>query len=113
MTSGIDDSEKAIPKGELYGPVGCEWAFNILSGKYLDPGGSHIVRIAKQLGEMGRVITRELELEARNPAGAWDWLCKKRRDLKATGRLLTNREMYIYFKDCIVAKSRKLSGVIA
>ena len=27
-------------------------------------------------------------------------------------RFLTNREMYIYFKDCRVAKSHKLSGVL-
>ena len=48
----------------------------------------------------------------RNPEVACDCIGKKRRDLKSHGRLLTNREMYIYFKDCIIAKSSKLSGVI-
>ena len=81
-------------------------------GKYREPGGSPIVRIAKQLSGMARVIHRELELGVRNPEGDWDWLGKTRRDLKSMGRFLTNREIYIYFKDCSIVKSHKLSGVI-
>ena len=48
----------------------------------------------------------------RNPEGVWDCLCKIRRDIKTLVRFLTCREMYIYFKDCSVVKSHKLSGVI-
>ena len=33
-------------------------------------------------------------------------------DLKAMCRFLTSREMYIYFKDCSIAKSHKLCGVV-
>ena len=73
-------------------------------GKYREPEGSHIVRIAKRSGEAGRVITRELELGVRNPEGAWVWLCGERRELKPLGRFVTNREMCIYFKYCSVAK---------
>ena len=74
-------------------------------------GRAPIVRIAEQLGEMGGVITREFELGARNPEGVCDRLGKKRRDLKSIGRFLTNREMYIYVKDCSIAKWRKLAGL--
>ena len=110
--SGIEENEKAILRGELYDPIGYDWMFKILRGLYREPDGPPIVRIMKQLGEIGGVITRELEVWVRNPGGVWDWIVKKRRDHKSTGRLLTSRDMYIYFKDCIVAKSRKLSGVI-
>ena len=48
----------------------------------------------------------------RNPEGVLDWIGGQRRSLKAMGRLLTNREMYICFKDCSIAKSQKLTGVI-
>ena len=37
---------------------------------------------------------------------------RKRRDLKALCRFRTSREMYMYFKDCSLVKSHKLSGVI-
>ena len=110
--SEIGENGKSILKGELYEHVGYDWAFQILRGGYREPEGSPIIRIAKQLSGDGGVITRELELWVRNPEGVCDWLGRRRRDLKALGRLLTSREMYIYFKDCIVAISRKLSGVI-
>ena len=50
-------------------------------GKYREPEGAPIVRIMEQLGEMGGIITRELELGVRNPERGWDWLGKKRRGL--------------------------------
>ena len=96
----------------MYGPIGCDWMFQILGVGYREPEGEPIVRIMKQLREMARVIARESELGVRNPEAAWDWLCKKRRGLKSTGSFLTSREMYIYFKDRIVVKSQKLSAVI-
>ena len=81
-------------------------------GKYRAQEGAPIVRSAKQLGDIWKVIYRELELGARNPEGVWDWIGKKRRYHKSLGRLITNRAMYIYIKECIVAKSRKLREVI-
>ena len=94
----------------MYDPVGYAWMFKGLRGKYREPEGAPIVRIAKQLIETKRVIQRELELWVRNPEGVCDWLGRERGDIKSTVRLLTNREMYIYFKDCSLVKSRKLIG---
>ena len=51
----------------------------------------------------------------RNPEGVWGWLVKKRRDLKSSGRYLTNREMLNYFKATTIttiANSHKLHEVI-
>ena len=84
--SKIDESEKAIVRGELCDPVGYDWMFKILMGKYREPLGEPTVRIAKQLGEAKGVITRDLEVGVRNPEGGWDWLGRKRRDLKSLGR---------------------------
>ena len=61
---------------------------------------------------MERVIIRELELGVRNPGCVRDWICGGRRGVKSTDRLLEIWEMYIYFKDCRIAKSRKLSGIL-
>ena len=36
----------------------------------------------------------------------------ERNDLEALGRRLTNREIYNYFKECIVAKSNKMAEII-
>ena len=35
-----------------------------------------------------------------------------RSDLRSTGRQLTNREIYMYFKDCRIVKPHKLDGLI-
>ena len=110
--SEIGENEKAVLKGELYDPIGYDSMCKVLDGEYREPDGSPIVRIAKQLGGAGEVITRELEVWARNPEVVWDWLGRQRRDLKTTGSLLASRETYIYFKDCSIVKSHKLSGVI-
>ena len=96
----------------MYDPVDYEWMFKVLSGRYRGAEGTHIVRIAEQLSEMERLIHRASELGVRNPEGVCGWLGKKRRGIKANGRSLANREMYIYFKDCSIVKSHKLSGVI-
>ena len=77
-----------------------------------EPGGAPIVRIAGGLNGMAKIIYRELGLGVRNPEGVWDWLGKKRSDLKVTSRNLTNREVYNYFKDYIVLKSHKLGDVV-
>ena len=111
--SKIGENEKAILKGDVYDQIGYGWMFKVLRGNCRETEVAPIVRIARQLSEMGRVIHRELELGLRNPEGVGGGrLCKKRRDLKSMGRFLTNREMYIYFKDCSVVKSLKLSGDI-
>ena len=60
----------------------------------------------------GGIIYRELELGVRNPEGVWDWLGKKRGGLKSMGRHLTNREVYSYFKECIVVKSHMIGEVV-
>ena len=56
----VGENEKAILKGENYGPVGYEWAFKVLGGKSRDPGGVSIVRIAGQFSGIGKFIYREL-----------------------------------------------------
>ena len=43
----------------------------MLAGHIPNLEGAPIVRTVKQLGEIGRVITRELEVGARNPEGVW------------------------------------------
>ena len=75
-------------------------------------GRAPIVRIVGKLCGLGKVIYRELELWARNPEGVWDWLGKRRGDLKTMGRHLTNREIYNYFKDCIIVRTNKLEEVV-
>ena len=39
-------------------------------------------------------------------------LGETRNDLKASGRQLTNRSIYNYFKECIIVKSHKLAEII-
>ena len=65
-----------------------------------------------KLNGTGGIICRGLELWVRNPVDVWGWLGQKRNDLKVTGRHLTNREVYNYFKDCIVVKSHKIGEVV-
>ena len=107
-SSEIEDNEKAILRGASYEPIGYEWMFRILKSEYQEPDGAPIVRPARQLGEMGKAVTRELEAGVRNPEGVWGWLGKKRRGLRSLGINLASREMYFYFKDCTVAKSHTL-----
>ena len=64
--SEIGVNGKAIIMGELYEPIGYDWMCQILGGIPRTVRGP-IVRIAKQLGEMERVIIRESELWERNP----------------------------------------------
>ena len=111
-SSKIEDNEKESLRGESYEPIGYGWMFRILKSKYQEPNGAPIARLTRQLGEMGNAITRELEVGVRNPECVGYWICKKRRELESTGSNLASREMYIYFKNCIVAKSRKLREVI-
>ena len=69
MESEIGENEKAILKCEERDPFGYEWMFNVLRGKCRKPEGAPIVRIAKQLSEIERVIHPEFGLWMRNPAG--------------------------------------------
>ena len=48
----------------------------------------------------------------RTPEGVWDWTGKKRGELKSSGRYLTNREMFDYFRDSNIVKTHKLRTVI-
>ena len=77
-----------------------------------EPVGAPIARIAKQLNELETIIFRELWVGVRNPEGVWDWLVKKRRELKSLGMPRANREMFNYLREEIIVKSHKLSGVI-
>ena len=91
--SEIGENEKAVLKGELYDPIGYDSMCKVLDGEYREPDGFPVVRITKQLGEIGKVIYRELELGVRNPEGVWDWSGGKK-GLKSRGRVLYSREMY-------------------
>ena len=84
----------------------------VLGWKYRDADGVPIVRPAKQLGEMGKVIYRELEKGVRRPEGARGWSVGGRRGIKAPGRFLTNRELYNCPDDCSLVKSYKVGGVV-
>ena len=85
---------------------------------YQEPEGAPIGRIFGQLNGIVKVIYIELELGVRNPEGVrhpeggWGWLGRKRNDLRTMGRNLTNREIYMYFKDCSIVKSHKLDEAI-
>ena len=48
----------------------------------------------------------------RTPDGVWDWLGGKRSELKNPGRVLTNREMFDYFREASIEKTHKLRQVI-
>ena len=69
---GIEENGKSILRGASYDPIGYEWMFMIFKTQYQEPGGSPVVRLAKQLGEMEKAITRELEVRVRNPEGVWE-----------------------------------------
>ena len=68
-----------------YDIIGFGWMCKVLGGKYREPDGVPIVRIIMQLGDIAEVIYRELELGVRNPEGVWDWIGKKRRELRTLG----------------------------
>ena len=65
-----------------------------------------------KLGGVGKVMYRELEPGVCNPEGFSGRDREESMDLEETGGLLTNREVYNYIKDCSIAKSHKLSGVV-
>ena len=112
MSSKIEDNEEAILRGESYEPIGYERMFMILKSKYQEPDGAPIVRPKRQLGEIGKAIARELEVGVRNPVGVWDLLGGKRMESGSPGSNLACREMYIYSKDCNIAKSHIWREVI-
>ena len=62
---------------------------------------------------MGTVIGKELGIGVRTPEGAWDWIGRKRSELGNLGRVLTNREMFGYFRGANVVKTHKLNPIIA
>ena len=94
LKAKVGENERAILNGVNCDPVNYDWVFNVLRGKYREPAGVPIVRIAGKLGGIEKVIYRELEPWVRNPEGVWGWIGKKRSDLKTSGRHLANREVY-------------------
>ena len=72
--------------------------FATLKARRYEPAGQPITRITNQLGNLNDVIWKELGLGVRTPGGVWGWLGRKRRELKSLGRILTNREMFDYFR---------------
>ena len=78
--------------------------FMILKARHYEPAGKPITRITNQLGNINDAIWKELGLGVRTPEGVWDWLGRKRRELKNLGRILTNREMFDYFRGANIAK---------
>ena len=53
LEAKVGENEKAIIKGGNYDPVSYEWAFNVLWGKFREPDGAPIVRIAGKLSGDG------------------------------------------------------------
>ena len=81
--------------------------FMILKDRHYEPAGRPITRITNQLGNLDDVIWKELGLGVRTPEGVRDWLVRKRRELKNRGRILTNGEMFDYFRGSNIAKTTR------
>ena len=94
LRAKIEQNEEAIKNGSEFEPVATEWMFPTLKSKRYEPSGQPIARIANQLGDLNKVIWRELGIGIRTPEGAWDWIGRKRRELKSLGSELTNREVF-------------------
>ena len=62
---------------------------------------------------MDAVIRKELGLGVSTPEGVCDWLGRERRELESLGRILTNREMFYYFRGENIVKNHTLNNVIA
>ena len=98
----------SVKKGDVYEPIDYVWVFNVLRTRYQEPVGAPIMRIATQLHEIEGIIFLELGVgrEIRKARGdVWG-------GLRRLGRCLNNREMPNYFKETIIAQSRKLRGVV-
>ena len=101
-----------MKNGGEFEPITDEWLFSTLKARHYEPAGKPITRIPSQLGDLNNVIWKELGSGVRTPGVVWGWLGRKRRDLGSLGRILTNREMFGYFRGDIV-KNHKLNNVIA
>ena len=84
----------------------------IFKARHNERAGKPISRITDQLNSLDAVIEIEMEVGARTPDGFWDWLGRKRIELKNLGRVLTNREMFGYFREANVVKTHKLRQVV-
>ena len=98
LRAKVAENEESIKNGVEFGPITAEWAFVTLKARHYEPAGQPITRITNQLGNLNDVIWKELGLCVRTPEGVWDWLGRKRREMGSLGRILTNREMFGYFR---------------
>ena len=57
-------------------------------------------------------MEREFGIGVRTPEGVWDWIGRKRRELKGVGRELTSREVFDYFRGATIVKDRTLNNII-
>ena len=87
--------------------------FSTLESKRCAPSGRPITRITNQLNDLNRVIWKELGIGIRTPEGVWDWIGRKRRELKSLGRELASRGVFGYFRGASIAKKHTLDNIIA
>ena len=113
LKAQVAENEEALKNGGEFGPITTEWMFATLKARHYEPAGKPITRITNQLGNLNGAIWKELGLGIRTPEGVWGWLGGKRRELKSSGRISTNREMFGYFRGSNIAINRKLNNVIS
>ena len=94
----VEENEKATIQWGNYDPVSYAWAFKVLRGKFRGPEGVPIFRIMWNLSGIDKVKYRELEPGVCRPEVAWDWVGKKRIDLKAMGGYLKIGKFIITLK---------------
>ena len=58
-----------LEKGEEFEPIGCDWMFGILKGKFQERPGEAIMRLMAQLEDINQVIYRELDEGVQDPEG--------------------------------------------
>ena len=94
----VAENEGDIKNMVVSEPIDMERASETFKARRYEPDGQPISRIAKQLNMPDTVIGEELGIGVRTPEGVWGWLGRKRSELRSLGRILTNREMFGYFR---------------
>ena len=114
LKSKVDGDEQSPKRGGRVDVerIDFEWAFKVFKFTYQEPAGPPIARIAKQLSEFETFIYRELGLGCELQKASGVGYGGKRRELKSSGRYLTNRETFDYYRGANIAKTHNLHTVM-